>query len=128
MMIDGVPHLQAAIPDPAATEAFISDAKRAAEMGDANDLLYSLESSADYDPLPNLEHIKAKVYALNFADDEFNPDTLQILQTAMRRIKNGRYVVQQGSSQTYGHLTMAHPALWADRVREFIEWSEGRER
>ena len=126
MMIDGVPHLQAAIPDTAAAEAFISVANRSFEGGDANDILYSLESSADYDPLPNLEHIKARVFALNFTDDEFNPDTLQILQTAMPRIKDGRYVVQQGSSQSYGHLTMAHPALWAEHVREFVDWSEGK--
>jgi homoserine O-acetyltransferase len=126
MMIDGVPHLQAAIPDTAAAEAFIRAANRSFEGGDANDILYSLESSADYDPLPDLEHIKARVYALNFTDDEFNPDTLQILQTAMPRIKDGRYVVQQGSPQSYGHLTMVHPALWAEHVREFVDWSEGR--
>jgi homoserine O-acetyltransferase/O-succinyltransferase len=44
----------------------------------------------------------------------------------MRRVKGGRYVVQQGSAQSYGHLTMVHPALWAEHVREFVDWSEGR--
>src|SRR6516165_9973678 len=39
---------------------------------DPNDLLYSLEASQDYDPEPGLSQIRAKVYALNFSDDEFN--------------------------------------------------------
>ena len=91
---------------------------------DPNDLLYSLEASQDYDPEPGLSQIRAKVYALNFSDDEFNPDVLQVLQTRMKLVSNGHYVVQQGSSQSYGHLTMAHPALWADRVREFMRLVE----
>lgn len=127
MMIDGVAHLQSMIPDAAAAEKFIASVSGQAEGVDANDLLYSLESSGDYDPGPGLERIKAKSYALNFSDDEFNPDTLQILETEIRRVKNGRYFVQQGSSNTYGHLTMAHPALWADHVQNFMAWLESRE-
>jgi hypothetical protein len=34
----------------------------------------------------------------------------------------------QGSSQSYGHLTMAHPALWADHVRDFMRWAESQGR
>ena len=126
MMIDGVPHLQAAIPDTKAAEEYMATIVKQNAQADPNDLLYSLESSADYDPEPGLSKIKAKVYALNFSDDEFNPDVLQILQTRMKLVKEGRYVIQQGSPQSYGHLTMAHPALWADHVRDFMRWAESR--
>src|SRR5262245_55038538 len=36
---------------------------------DANDLLYQLEASHDYDPAPGLERIQAPLLAINFADD-----------------------------------------------------------
>ena len=124
MMIDGVPHLQAAIPDTKAAEGFMAAIAKQNEQSDPNDLLYSLESSQDYDPEPDLAKIKAKVFALNFSDDEFNPDELQILQSRMKSVKNGSYVVQSGSSKTFGHLTMAHPALWAEHVREFTQEME----
>jgi len=124
MMIDGVPHLQSKIPDSVAAEEFITTIVNGTEGADPNDLLYSLESSKDYDPSPALEQIKAKTYALNFSDDEFNPDVLSILETQIRRVKDARYFVQQGSSSTYGHYTMTHPALWADHVREFLNWLE----
>lgn len=121
MMIDGVPRLQAAIPDTKAAEDYLALLNKQGAQGDANDLLYSLDSSQDYDPEPHLSEVKAKVYALNFSDDEFNPDELGILQSKMKLVKNGRYAVQAGSAESFGHLTMAHPALWAPHVREFMD-------
>jgi homoserine O-acetyltransferase len=121
MMIDGVPHLQAVIPDAKAADDFIASAAEQIASADANDLLYSIEGSRDYDPEPDLAKIKARLFALNFNDDEFNPDVLQVLQRLMPRVPHGRYVVQTGAPDSYGHLTMAHPALWADHVREFMK-------
>lgn len=120
LMIDGVPHLQAIVPDKAAAECFIAEAQHQAEAQDANDVLYSLESSADYDPEPGLAAIKAKVFALNFGDDEFNPDELQVLQRLVPQVPYGRFAVQPGSATSFGHLTMAHPKLWAHHVGAFM--------
>jgi homoserine O-acetyltransferase len=120
MMIDGVPHLQAVAPDGAGADQFIAEAKKQSAGADANDVLYSLQSSADYDPEPGLAGIKAKVFALNFGDDEFNPDQLQLLERLITRVPNGRYKVQPGSEASFGHLTMAHPELWADNVATFM--------
>jgi homoserine O-acetyltransferase/O-succinyltransferase len=125
MMIDGVPHLQATIPDAKAADRYMATILEQNANSDPNDLLYSLESSQDYDREPDLDKVHARVFALNFSDDEFNPDELQVLQSRMKSVKNGRYVVQLGSSETYGHLTMAHPALWAEHVREFVQALEG---
>ena len=126
MMIDGVPRLQAVVADGAAADKFLADAAAQSAGGDANDVLYSLKASGDYDPEPRLDAIRAKVFALNFADDEFNPDSLQLLQTRMARVPQGRWIVQPGSPASFGHLTMAHPALWADKVAAFMQWLEGR--
>jgi homoserine O-acetyltransferase/O-succinyltransferase len=122
MMIDGVPHLQAIIPDGQAADRFIEDARRQAEAGDPNDALYSLKSSADYDPEPGLASIRTKVFALNFDDDEFNPEMLHVLQRLGPRVPRGRFVVQPGSETSFGHLTMAHPELWVQHVGEFMRW------
>ncbi|MGF6507726.1 alpha/beta fold hydrolase [Paraburkholderia sp. 32] len=125
MMIDGVPHLQSSVPDTQAAEAFLHATDQQTARSDANDLLYSLESSQDYDPQPKLESIKASLFALNFTDDEFNPDELQILQSNIHRVPHGTYFVQKGGTDTFGHLTMAHPALWAEQVRRFMNRVHG---
>ena len=122
MMIDGVPHLQAIVPDGQAADRFIEDAHKQAEAIDANDVLYSLKSSADYDPEPGLASIKTKVFALNFDDDEFNPEMLHVLEHLIPQVPHSRFVVQPGSETSFGHLTMAQPELWAQHVGEFMRW------
>jgi homoserine O-acetyltransferase len=121
MMIDGVPHLQAIVLDAKSADGFMDSAAQQVASQDANDQLYSLESSLDYDPEPGLSGITTNLLALNFSDDEFNPDVLQLLQHLMPRVRHGRYVVQKGTPESFGHLTMAHPALWADHVRDFMK-------
>ena len=125
MMIDGVPHMQALAGDVAGADRFLADAAAQAAGGDANDLLYSLKASADFDPEPGLSRIRTKVFALNFGDDEFNPDSLQILQTRIAQVSHGRYAVQPGGLDSFGHLTMAHPELWADHIADFMRWLDG---
>ena len=122
MMIDGVPHMQALATDTAAANKFKAEAAAEAAGLDPNDFLYSLKSSADYDPEPGLRAIRTKVFALNFDDDEFNPDRLQILEQLIPRVSSGRYVVQTGSTRSFGHLTMAHPELWSHHVADFMRW------
>jgi homoserine O-acetyltransferase/O-succinyltransferase len=121
MMLDGVPHLQILVPDGPAADRFIADARSQAISIDANDILYSLSSSADYDPQPGLAAIKTKVYALNFADDEFNPVELHVLEELMPRVRGGRFIIQAASAKSLGHLTMAHPELWSEHVAEFMQ-------
>ena len=111
-----MPHLQAIVSDGQAADRIIGDERKQAEAIDANDILYSLESSADYDPEPSLTSIRTKVFALNFDDDEFNPEPL------MPQVPHSRFIVQSGSETSFGHLTMAHPELWTQRVGEFMQW------
>jgi homoserine O-acetyltransferase len=120
LMIDGVPRMQAIAPDGAGADKFITEAKAQSAGVDPCDVLYSLKSSVDYDPEPGLGKIKAKLFALNFGDDEFNPDELNLMESLTPRVKNGRYVVQPGTPDSFGHLTMAHPELWSNHVAEFM--------
>jgi len=124
MMIDGVPHLQGVVRDGKDADKFLDAAATQSLSADANDVLYSLGSSADYDPESGLASIRAKLFALNFTDDEFNPDSLQILQRLTPRVPGGQFFVQPGTADSFGHLTMAHPELWSQHVDTFMHWLE----
>ena len=71
----------------------------------------SIYGNASYNPAPEFSKIKTKLFALNFSDDEFNPDRLQILQTVVPKLEHGRYVVQLGTPASPGHYTMTRPDL-----------------
>ncbi|MBX3719440.1 MAG: alpha/beta fold hydrolase [Parachlamydiales bacterium] len=122
MLLDGVPHLEKTIPDLAAALNFIDLAKAEAGKMDANDLIYVLEASADYKPEDRLGSIQAKVYALDFSDDQLDPAELGTLKDLIKRVKHGKAVIQPGTPDSFGHLTMAHPELWANHVASFIEY------
>src|SRR5437588_5399882 len=70
---------------------------------DANDVLYALEASRDYDPGPNLEKIRAPLLAINSADDLINPPELGILEREIKRVPHGRALVIPLSEKTRGH-------------------------
>lgn len=71
---------------------------------------------------PNLNQIKTKAYALNFADDEFYRDSLQVLQRESKLPGQTKVVVRPISGGSVGHLSMAHPDLWKDHVYLFMNW------
>lgn len=87
---------------------------------DADDLLYAIESSSDYDPSAQLERITAPLLAINSADDFINPPELGILEAAMKRVKRGRYVLIPVSDATHGHSTHTWAAVWEPQLREFL--------
>src|SRR5262249_7997839 len=62
-----------------ADEAFQRLMQTAMEK-DANDMLYQYVSSSDYNPEPELGRIKARLIAVNSADDVVNPPELGILE------------------------------------------------
>jgi len=122
LMIDGVPHLQETVVTPEKADAFLRNMSEQTVRSDANDLIYALEASGDFDTKPGLSRVKAKVLAVNFADDEFYRDSLQTLQRDTRVIPDARVIVRGVSEGSAGHLTMTRPALWADQARDFVAW------
>ena len=94
------------------------------KTGDANDILYALDASRDYDPGPGLEKIKAPLVAINFADDIINPPELQILETAIKRVPDGRAIVVPASDRTSGHGTHTQAAVWKEYLIELLKQSE----
>ena len=87
---------------------------------DANDYLYWYDSSYDYDPQPQLGKVKAKVLAVNFADDELNPPELGVMERELPRVKNARFVTVPAAPGSRGHQTLAVAALWKQHVVELL--------
>ncbi len=94
------------------------------QADDANDVLYALEASHDYDPGPNLEKIRAPLLAINFADDLINPPELGILEREIKRIPHGRALVIPFSDKTRGHGSHTLAALWKDQLANLLKQSE----
>ncbi|HEX4265027.1 MAG TPA: alpha/beta fold hydrolase [Verrucomicrobiae bacterium] len=93
---------------------------------DANDVLYALESSQDYDPGPALEKIKAPLLAINSADDLINPPDQGILEREIKRVKHGRAILIPESDQTVGHGTHTKAVLWKKYLVKFLRQTEPR--
>lgn len=88
---------------------------------DANDLLYQIEASRDYDPAPHLERITAPLLAINFADDLVNPPELGVLEREIRRVPRGEAVVTPASDETHGHRGHSWPVLWREHLLRLLD-------
>jgi len=91
---------------------------------DANDVLYALEASRDYDPGPNLEKIRSPLLAINSADDLINPPELGILEREIKRVPRGRAIVIPLSDKTRGHGSHTIAMLWKDQLVNLLKETE----
>jgi len=122
MMLDSPARLQAQAPTrEGATALYDKLVENARKSPDANDLLYWLESSWDYDPEPGLGKIKAKLLAVNFADDQINPSDLGVMERVVPKVPNGRFVMVPASDKTMGHLSLAQAILWKGYLAELLK-------
>jgi homoserine O-acetyltransferase len=121
LMVDSATHLQAVAPTREKAIAYYDQIVQNAKRLDANDFLYRWEASADYNPQPDLDKIKTRFLAINFADDLLNPAELKVMEREMGRIKNGSYVMIQGGEKSLGHQNLSQGALWGPYVAEFLK-------
>jgi homoserine O-acetyltransferase len=101
-------------------DAFLA---REVKVMDANDVLYAVAASSDYDPGPALAKIEAPLLAVNSADDLINPPELGILEREIARVRRGRAVVLPFSEKTRGHGTHTLAALWKQYLVELLKES-----
>ena len=121
MMVDSATHLQEVAPTREKANAYYDQIVQNAKRLDANDFLYRWEASADYNPQPDLEKIKARFLAINFQDDLLNPPELKIMEREMPRVKNGSHVLIQAGEKSLGHQNLSQGALWGPYVAEFLK-------
>ena len=87
---------------------------------DANDILYQVEASHDYEPGPDLDKIRAPLLAVNSADDLINPPELGILEREIKRVPKGRAVIVPMSPETRGHGTHTIALMWKTYLEELL--------
>ena len=116
--------MQKSFPTREAADQFLDDDfKSRLSSLDANDLLYQVNASRNYDPFPQLEKIVAQVMWLNSADDFINPPELGIAQREAARLKNGKFLLIPASEQTHGHGSHTWAVLWKQQLVELLEKS-----
>jgi homoserine O-acetyltransferase len=118
-------YLQLTYPTRAAADAYIVPRVEAdIATRDANDLIYQLEASRTYDPLPNLERIRAPISWINSADDFINPPELGIAEAAARRMPTARFVLIPASAETRGHGTHTWARFWKVELVDLLHRTE----
>jgi homoserine O-acetyltransferase len=113
--------MQASLPTRDAADQFLKTymERQLADL-DANDLLYQVNASRDYDPSAGLESIRAPVMWINSADDFINPPELGIAEREIKRVKSGRFVLLPASDQTHGHGTHTWAAVWQQYLGQLL--------
>ena len=107
-----------------AADQALDDYFKARSAGlDANDLLYAVNASRNYDPSGHLEMITAPVVYINSADDFINPPELGIAEREIKKVKNGRFVLLPITNETRGHGTHTRAAVWKQYLDELLKKS-----
>lgn len=120
LMTESAIHFQQVAPNREAMDALYRQMVAQASKLDANNQLYAIEAVMDYDPSKNLEEIKAKLLAINFADDEVNPPELGVMEREIRRIAGARFSLIPASEKTHGHYTYNLAKFWKQHLSDFI--------
>jgi len=116
---------QAAAPTLAAADrVFDAYVNNYVKTADANNVMYALQASWDYDPGPALEKIRVPLVAVNSADDLINPPELGILEREITRVAKGRAFVVPLSDKTRGHGSHTIAALWKNYLADLLAATE----
>jgi homoserine O-acetyltransferase len=108
-----------------AADQYLDDyTKREMSDLDANDLLYAMSASRNYDPSLKLDKITAQVMFINSADDFINPPELGIAEREIKRVKHGRFILLPISEKTHGHGTHTDAAIWQQYLKELLDETE----
>ncbi|MGA8727469.1 MAG: alpha/beta fold hydrolase [Terracidiphilus sp.] len=91
---------------------------------DANDMIFYLNASRNYDPSPRLEQIITPVLWINSADDFINPPELGIAEKMVKRMPHAQFILIPISDATRGHGTHTVAAVWKDYLAEFMRATE----
>ena len=126
LLVDSPARLAEQIGDIATADEHVRGvAAEAVQAEDVNDVIWEFEASHDYNPAPGLSRIVAPLLAVNFEDDDINPQALGVLSRAITKVPRGRAVTIPAGPETRGHQTLQIARLWAHCVAELLEASDG---
>jgi homoserine O-acetyltransferase/O-succinyltransferase len=114
-------YLQTTLPSRDSADARVEEnTKTSLASLDANNLLYQVSASRDYDPSARLGAISVPVTWINSADDFINPPELGIAEQQVKRLQHGRFILIPISPQTRGHGTHTWAALWKSHLAALL--------
>jgi homoserine O-acetyltransferase len=127
MMASSAPvRQQADLPTREAAEA-AADRQMAAAVAnapDANDRIYQLEASRNYNPSPLLARITVPVTFVNSADDFINPPNLGLAERDIAKLPQGRFVLIPETAETRGHSTHTWARFWKGALLDLLKRTE----
>lgn len=105
--------MQARYPTRFAADAALDKSAAAGMQGlDANDRIYQMDASRNYNPTALLDRITVPVLWINSADDFINPPELGIAQREAARMPHARFILISATTQTRGHSTHTAAKFW----------------
>jgi homoserine O-acetyltransferase len=114
--------MQKAAPTRAAAEAYVDKyVARTDAATDANNMIYQLDASRNYDPSAHLDRIKVPVMWINSADDYINPPEFGIAEKMVGQMPRAKFVLIPISDRTRGHGTHTVAAVWKDDLVELLQ-------
>jgi homoserine O-acetyltransferase len=113
--------LQNDAPTGAKAEDFVDRViPQAIAHADANDFLYYVNASRNYNPEPRLATITAPVLWINSADDYINPPELHIPEKMVTRMPHAKFVLLPISDDTLGHYTFMQASVFKQYLADFM--------
>jgi homoserine O-acetyltransferase len=117
--------MQKAAPTREAAEEYVDKyLARTTASTDANNLIYYVDASRNYDPSAQLGRITVPVMYINSADDFINPPELGIAEKLAKQMLHAKFVLIPISDATRGHGTHTQAAIWKDYLVELLRESE----
>ncbi|MFO1256341.1 MAG: alpha/beta fold hydrolase [Sphingomonadaceae bacterium] len=104
-------------------EAFLREnyELRAKGDADANDQIYQLDSSRNYNPAPGLAAIRVPVLWINSSDDFINPPELGMAQKQAKAMKRAKFILLPFSPETKGHGTHTWARFWKNDLAKLLK-------
>ena len=112
-------------PTRAEAEKYVDDhLARTMASTDANDMIYYVNASRNYNPAPKLATITTPVLWINSADDYINPPELGIAERMVKEMPHAKFILIPISDATRGHGTHTVATVWKDYLAEFMRQTE----
>lgn len=95
-----------------------------ANSADANDRIYQLDASRNYNPSPHLARITVPVTWVNSADDFINPPNLGLAEIDAKKLPAGKFILIPETAETRGHGTHTWQKFWRQDLIDLLKRSE----
>jgi homoserine O-acetyltransferase/O-succinyltransferase len=120
--------MQKNYPTRAQSEKYVDDyMARTLKSTDANDLIYYVNASRNYNPEPKLSQLVAPALWINSADDVINPPELGekiINPRVLPKMPKTKFILIPISDATRGHGTHTQAAIWKQYLIDFMAETE----